>query len=477
MEDYIITDIRRQRVLIILVAAAIFMINLDYSMLNISLPNVARAFSVKITSISWVPLIYLLVVTGSLLGFGKLGDIKGYKKLFIMGAAVFACGTILSGLSFRISSLLVSRAVQSVGEAMMAPSAIALVTTQLPQESRGKALGIAALSQGLGMAVGPILGGFLNAYAGWRGIFFVNIPIAALVIFFSIRMLSDRQPESTDKRFDIAGAGLIFIALATFLFALNSVFKLGPGNIIIIGCLGVSAIAFTAFILGELHIPYPLLDLKLFRNRDFSLANASVFLTIALFMGLYFLFPFYLEMVRGLAVSKAGSILVIPPLLMMIVSPFSGKFSDSLGARPLCSAGMALGVIGMGMLLFIDKGTSIFFFIACQIMIGVSLGLFMAPNNKLVMASAPADKQGMASGVYKSVLGLGAVIGLAVAPAVLMQGVFSAAKHSGFTMDVVKDHPEILMKGFHGVFVFGAIAAVLALVFSLLAKDPPSKSE
>jgi len=473
MEDYVITDIRPKRVLIILVAAAIFMINLDYSMLNISLPNVARAFNVKITSISWVPLIYLLVVTSSLLGFGKLGDIKGYKKLFVAGAAIFALGTILSGLSFRISSLLVSRVVQSIGEAMIAPSAIALVTTQLPQETRGKALGIAALSQGLGMAVGPIVGGFINAYAGWRGIFFVNVPIAALVIFFSIRMMSGRQPESADKRFDIAGAGLIFIALATFLFALNSVSRLGLGNIVIIGCFGISVIAFIAFMLGELHMPYPLLDLKLFKSRDFTLANAAVFLAISLFMGLYFLFPFYLEMVRGLDVSKAGMLLVIPPLLMMMVSPFSGKFSDSLGARPLCSAGMALGVIGMGMLLFIDKGSSVFFFIACQIMMGVSLGLFMAPNNKLVMALAPAEKQGMASGLYKSVLGLGAVIGLAVAPAVLMRSVLIAAKRSGVAMDVIKDHPEILMKGFHGVFVFGSLAAVLALAFSLLAKDPP----
>lgn len=471
MEDHIIRDKGKQIALVALAAASIFMATLDYSMLNISLPNIARYFNVRLITVSWVPLSYLLIITSSLLGFGKLGDIKGYKRMFITGIGVFVAGTFLCSISPKMASVLISRVTQSVGEAMYSPVAIALITTVLPKELRGKALGIMALAQGVGLSVGPILGALINSYAGWRFIFLVNIPIGLAVILFAVKTLPDRQSEAADKRFDITGAGLIFISLSTFLFGLNSVTRLGFGNMIVLGCFAVSMASIAAFIFGERRIPYPVLDLRLFGNKNFSFANTSAFLSVFVYMGLYFIFPFYLEMVHNIPVAKAGMVLMFPPIMMMIIAPFSGKLSDVTGSRLPCSIGMIFATAGVIMLVFLNNGTPLYYVVACQMVMGIAMGMFLAPNNRLVMISAPADKQGVASGVYKTMLNIGGSVGLAASPIILMSSVSRAALKVKIPLSEVRMHPEIMMQGFKAVFIFMVFACILSLIFSTLAKD------
>lgn len=471
MEEYIVKDRKKQIALVALAAASIFMATLDYSMLNISLPNIAKYFDAKLITVSWIPLLYLLIITSSLLGFGKLGDIKGYKKVFILGISLFIGGTFMCSVSPKIASVLVSRVVQSFGEAMFSPVAIALITTALPKELRGKALGIMALSQGIGLTVGPVLGSLINSYIGWRFVFLINIPIGLAVIFLATKMLPERQQEIADKRFDIAGAGLIFLSLSTFLFGLNSVTKLGFGSMIVIGSFVTSAASITAFIIWERRVQYPLLDLRLFGNRNFSLANAAAFLSVFVYMGLYFIFPFYLEMVRNIPVTKAGLVLMFPPLMMMMIAPFSGKLSDVTGSRLPCSIGMVFATVGAAMLVLLNNGTSFYYIVACQLVMGVAMGMFLAPNNRLVMMSAPADKQGVASGVYKTMLSIGGAVGLAVTSIILMGSVSVAASRIGIPLAAVRAHPEIMARGFRSVFTFMVFACILSLIFSAMAAD------
>jgi MFS family permease len=328
-----------------------------------------------------------------------------------------------------------------------------------------------ALSQGVGLTIGPILGAFINSYAGWRFIFLVNIPIGLAVAFLAMRMLPDRQAEAADKRFDIVGAGLIFISLSTFLFGLNSVTRLGLGSIIILGCFAVSAVSVIAFIFKEKHIEYPILDLGLFKNKNFSLANTAAFLSVFVYMGLYFIFPFYLEMVRNIPVTKAGMVLMFPPLMMMMIAPFSGKLSDVTGSRLPCSIGMIFAITGAFMLTFLNKDTSFYYIVACQLVMGVALGMFLAPNNRLVMISAPADRQGVASGVYKTMLSIGSAIGLATSPIILMSSISRAAAKINIPLSEVRAHPEIMMQGFKAVFTFMIFACILSLAASALAAD------
>ncbi|MCX5679901.1 MAG: MFS transporter, partial [Candidatus Omnitrophica bacterium] len=255
------------------------------------------------------------------------------------------------------------------------------------------------------------------------------------------------------------------------LFGLNSVTRLGLGNIIVLGCFAVSVVSLVAFILGERYMPYPLLDLRLFENKNFSFANIAAFLSVFVYMGLYFIFPFYLEIVRNVPVTKVGIVLMLPPLMMMMIAPFSGKLSDVTGSRLPCSIGMVFAAIGAIMLTFLDNGTPFYYVIACQLVMGVAMGLFLAPNNRLVMMSAPADKQGVASGVYKTMLSIGGAVGLAASPIILMNSVSRAASKINIPLSEVRTHPGIMIQGFKAVFAFMVFACVLALVFSAMAAD------
>lgn len=471
MEEHIITDRRRQISLVGIVALSILMFTLDYGMLNISLPVIAAYFGVGLVIVERLPLAYLLVVTSTMLGFGRLGDIKGFKNIFILGLVIFVTGTFLCGIARDMNTLLAFRIFQCLGEAMFSPVGIALITTCLPSGIKGSALGIVAMAQGLGFTLGPVIGSLINSSIGWHYIFFINIPVGILAIVLALKWLPKEQPKSTDNRFDVVGAVLIFTALAALIYALNSVFKLGWTSRAVDVCLIASLISLALFVFWERKIPYPILDIGLFRNRDFSFASASVFFAILVYMGFIFLFPFYLGLVRRLDIVRSGLILMVPPLLMVITAPLAGYLSDRIGSRGLCSFAMILATLAFFLAAFIDAHTGILLIIIFGALAGAAMGFFLAPNNKLVMIHAPADKQGMASGVYKIVLNTGGIFGIALLPLVLMQAVFLKTGGRHINLAELKRSPEIMMAGFHGVFVAGAVICLLAAVFSFFARD------
>ncbi|MFA6142185.1 MAG: MFS transporter [Candidatus Omnitrophota bacterium] len=471
MEDYTIKDTRKQALVAVIAAVSVFMNTLDYSMLNISLPAVSKYFHVNLAAIAWLPLTYLLIVTSSLLGFGKLGDIRGYRRIFVLGMGVFTAGTLMCGFAPTMRSLLAFRAFQSVGEAISSPIAIAMVTSFLPANVRGRALGVVALAQGLGMAAGAAAGGYINSHFMWRAIFFINIPIGIAVILASLKVLPKKQREVADKRFDIPGAVTIFVALASLLFFMNSITRLGFKNPVMIGCLAISMISFLIFIIQEKMVPYPLLDLGLFRNMNFTLAVTSSFLATFVVLGFSFLAPFYIEFIRGSSVSTAGVMLMIPSLVMMALAPFAGRISDQIGSRVLCSIGAAIFCFVFAALAVFGANTNIALIVISFFALGVAAGIFMAPNNKLVMLQAPEDKQGVASGVYKMFLNTGSVMGIALFPMIIMGKIHSLMMTDNIDMAQVKQSPEIMCAGFRSAFLFAIAACLLMFIFSFFARD------
>ena len=471
MEEYIITDKGKQNWVTAIVTLTVFMFSLDYSMLNISLPTIAGYFHVNLASVASLPTVYLLIVTSSLLAFGKLGDIKGYKTVFIAGLAVFSFGTILCAFSPNIKVLLGLRAFQSLGEAMVSPVGMAVITSFLPDNIKGRSLGILATAQGLGVALGSACGGLINAHFTWRAIFFVNIPIVILTIILAAKLLPSKQAEVKDKRFDIVGTVLIFFALASFVYAMNSVAGKGWLDPSISISFAVSIVAFILFGIQEKRSPYPLLDLKLFVNSGFAPANIAAFFVTFVLMGFIFLAPFYMEMVRGLAVSQAGLLLMAPSLTMMCLAPIFGKLSDRIGSSFLSCAGIAVSAAAFIILSIIDQHASIFYIILSLVLLGAGAGIFLAPNNKLVLANAPCDKQGVASGVYKIFFSTGSVFGIAIFPIVITSTVSLLAKKENITMAQVRYLPRVLQAGFHNAFIFGIFVCLAGLLFSFLAKD------
>lgn len=475
MDGCIITNRNRQMWMIAIVAVSTFMFTLDYGMLNISLPAISRYFGVGLGIVERLPLTYLLIVTGTLLGFGKLGDVKGFKRVFVLGLCIFALGTFLCGISQGMNMLLAFRVFQCLGEAMFSPTGIALITTCLPHNMKGKALGIVAMAQGLGFCLGPAAGGFINSHFGWRYIFFINIPIGIITAILARKLLPERQPKIHDARFDAIGAAFIFIALSALIFGLNSVIGMGWASRIVLVCFAVSAVSFIIFIAREKKISYPILDLGLFSNRDFTFASGSVFLATFIYMGITFLFPFYLELVMGLDVLQAGLVLMTPAFMMMVMAPFAGKLSDLIGSRKLCSFAMALAALSFVMLAFVGRDSGMPFVILCFLVSGFAMGFFLAPNNKLIMAHAPLDRQGMAAGVYKIVLSTGSVFGIALLPLIFIHAALLRTGGAHIKFAELKKSPDIMMAGFHSIFVAGIFICLLASVFAALARDKVTK--
>ena len=470
-QGHIITDKRRQNWIIAIVSLTVFMFSVDYSMVNISLPGIAKYFNATIAHVSRIPLAYLLVVTSTVLLFGKLGDIRGFKKLFIAGLVVFVTGTFLCGIAPTLNVLLGLRVYQCLGEAMFSPIGIAIVTVFLPSGVKGRALGFMATTQGLGFCVGPILGGFLNAHFGWHSIFFVNIPLSILAILAAIKLIPSEQPLLKDKSVDVKGAVLIFICLSTLVLALNSISGMGLKHPVILSCFAVSAVAFSLFLAQELRSRNPILYLQLFLNRNFASAVLSAFCVIFVYMGLMFLFPFYLNIVRGIDIMHAGMVLMIPALMVIVSAPIAGLISDRFGSRPICIFGVTLTTLAFLMFSTFKPDTPMLYVIPSLIVAGIAIGCFLPANNKLVMILAPEDKQGMASAVYKILNSTGGVFGIAILPLIIMNRVTFAAAQAGIPMSEAKLYPEIVMAGFDAAFRFAMFICIAGLVLTVLAKD------
>jgi len=367
--------------------------------------------------------------------------------------------------------LLVFRMVQSTGEAMVSPLVVAIPTTFLPAGMRGRALGFIALAQGAGFALGNVVGGFITAHLVWRAVFLVNIPIALGLIAASLKGVPSEQPRPSERTFDLAGSVLIFVALASLLLGLNLMVKKGTAPAAITGSFAVSAAVFTLFILQERRSVSPVLDFNLFKNRDFTFALLAVFFVLFILMGYSFIAPFYLEIVCRLDVARAGALLMMPSAMMLILAPFTGRLSDRIGSRLLCSAGSALLVASCAAFGLLKADSGISHAAAALILLGIAAGIFMAPNNKLVMAHAPDDKQGVASGVYKIGVSIGSVFGIAVLPVVIMRASAAEAGRTQFALSAARDNPSIIHAGFHAAFLIGVFIALAAFACSILAKD------
>jgi len=471
MEEFVIKDKRGQYWLIAVVSAVSFMMTLYYSSLNISLASIAQYFNIKVGLVAWLPISYLLIITSTLLGFAKLGDIQGYKKVFIAGIVVFIAGATLCSISPNFPVLFVSAGLIALGEAMYSPIGIALLTFYLPSELKGKALGLYATFQGLGLALGPAIGGYINSHFNWRGNFIIIIPLALVIMAAALKIVPSKQSKPSSTRFDFAGALLLLIFLASLLYAVNSGTKTGWNNPVIIACLISAAVSFLLFYRQERRIPYPILDFGLFKNLNFSFAVGASFLGLSLNMGFTFLFPFYLQMLKNLDISRSGLLMMIPSLMMMILAPIAGALSDRIGPRKVCLFGMLVATTSFVIFSFLDLASGMIHISLSLACLGTGMGFFIAPNSKQVMTNAPADKQGIASGVYKIALNAGSSIGIAMFMLVLAQVVLFDVEKLHILLSTVSQHPDILMLGFRGAFIFGIFVGASAFICTLLSRD------
>lgn len=408
----------RKWLVLLAIGTGTFMSALDGSVVNTILPVVARDFSVDVATIEWVVTIYLLVVSGLLLSFGRLGDLRGHKPVYLTGFTIFIGSSALCGLAQHELALIGARAIQALGAAMLFANSPAILTKNFPAAERGRALGLQATMTYLGLTVGPSLGGWLTETLGWRAVFYINVPVGALALFLSGRFIPKDEPNKQVEKFDRVGAAVFMAGLIALLLGLNQGSNWGWTSPVIIALLLGAAILLIAFVQIERRAAAPMLDLSLFHNRTFSAATASAILNYICVYTILFLLPFYLLQGRHLTPSQAGLLLTTQPIVMAIVAPISGSLSDRIGTRVLGASGMIVLAAGLWLLSRLTATSSTTDVMLGLAAVGLGTGTFISPNNSALMGAAPRHRQGIAAGVLASARNVGMVLGVGLAGAI-----------------------------------------------------------
>jgi EmrB/QacA subfamily drug resistance transporter len=428
---------------------------LDVSVVNIILPIVRDTFYSNVATIEWVVTIYLLVLSGLLLFFGRLGDLHGHKSIYGWGFGIFVVCSVFCGSAQSPGMLILFRGFQAIGAAMLASNAPAILTSNFPGNMRGRALGLVSMMTYIGLTIGPSFGGWLAQALGWRSVFFINIPIGILALILSMAFIPRDFAAENGKRFDLSG-GLLFLGgLTGLLLGLNKGADWGWVSLPVLGLLIGSFILLVLFIRVEQVSSSPMLDLKLFRIPLFSAATISAVLNYICVYTILFLLPFYLIQGRGLNSAQAGLILTAQPIIMAIAAPISGVLSDRIGSRWPGMIGMALLATGLLMLSRLDTNTSLLFVAVALAVAGLGTGTFISPNTSALMGSAPALRQGIASGVQAAARNVGMVMGIGLAGAI-------------FTTHLAQNTPGSLYRGLDMAFLTAAGIAVLGIVMSAI---------
>jgi len=404
--------------ILIAVGVGAFMSAIGTSVVNIVLPVVSRDFGVAVSTIEWVITTYLLIVSGLLLSFGRLGDLRGHKAVYVLGFMIFTVASPLCGVSPNALALIAARALQALGAAMLFANSPAILTKNFPAAQRGQVLGLQSMMTYLGLTVGPSLGGWLTLQFGWRAAFFINLPIGLLALWLSIYFIPRDAPADQPEPFDWAGAATFMIGLVVLMLALNQGHAWGWTSPIILTMLFVALLIAALFVLIEQRMASPMLDLSLFRQRLFSAAVASAVANYICMYSVLFLMPFYLIQARGFDPAQAGVLLTAQPVLMALSAPLSGTLSHKIGSRLLGTLGMMILALGAFFLSRLDLASSQIDIVIALAILGLGTGMFTAPNSSALMGAAPRHRQGIAASVLATARNGGMVLGVGLAGAI-----------------------------------------------------------
>lgn len=401
--------------------------------LLIALPNVASSLNAPMIIIIWVLMSYMLATTVLVPSIGRIADMIGRKRLFVWGAAVFTVASLFAGMSQSGVELLIIRIIQSVGGSLMMANGTAIVADAFPKEELGQALGINGLVVAVGSAIGPIIGGVLTVTAGWRWIFYMNVPLGAIVTIWALIQIKDIAPIPKGEKFDWLGALSFTGGLFFLLYALTEGGFGGWSSPLVISFFVLSAILIPLFVYIESKTKYPMLDLRLFKSRILIFAYSSDLINGIARGALMFLLIFYLLGIKNMDPFTASIYLIPFALTMMIMAPISGRLADKHGSRFLSSLGLIIsGVALLGFAIFTRVNMSLIEIILWGAIMGFGSGMFNSPNISTIMGMVPPDRRGIAGGTRTMLMNAGSVISIAMAFAILSSGLTPQAMDALF---------------------------------------------
>ncbi|MEA2223831.1 MAG: hypothetical protein QOH83_2207 [Solirubrobacteraceae bacterium] len=458
---------RRKWLALALLATTQFVIVLDAAIVNVAIPSIGKDLHFSQEDLTWIPNAYALTFGGFLLLGGRMADLLGRRRLFMVGLVLFSVASLLGGLSTSETQLIAARALQGLGAALLAPSGLSMVTNMFAEGSeRNKALGVWGAVSGSGGAAGVLLGGVLTEYAGWEWVLWVNVPIGVIAAVVAPRLLIESRRETDLRHFDAVGAITVTAGLSLLVFALVDTINQGWGSTQTLTRLALSLVLIAAFVFNESRSRDPLMPFGIFRRRTLTGANIVGLLVGAALFAMFFFLSRYMQQVLGYSALKAGLSYLPLALAIIISAGIASQLVTKLGFKPVLIAGLGLITIALLWLGQVPvEGAYVTHLVGPMVIAAVGLGFAFVPVTIAAVNGVSADESGLASGLINTSQQIGGALGLAIL------GTIASSKTDDL---ITAAHgapaavPDALTQGFQLAFLTGAGFAVLGIVATLL---------
>jgi len=397
---------------------ALFMIMLDNTVVNVALPSIQKDLGASISGLEWTVNGYTLSFAVLLATGGRLGDIFGRRRMFLIGVVVFALSSATAGLAPDETSLVVSRIVQGVGAALMMPGTLSIITDAFPPDERGKAMGTWAGVSALALAIGPVLGGFLTESVTWRAIFYINIPVAIGAVAATLFAVRESRDTSVGRDVDYAGVAVLTVGLTALVLALVEGNAWGWGSTQIIGLLALAVVALPAFVAVENRVKAPMVQFDLLSDRNFLGAVVVALIITFAMMGVFFFLALYMQDILGYSPLEAGVRFLPSTLMIVAVAPVAGRLADRFGPRWLIGGGLTLVAASLFTFSGIAVDSSYLELLPGFVLLGIGIAMTMSPMTSAAMNAVQVQKAGIASGVLSMFRMVGGSLGIAITGAI-----------------------------------------------------------
>jgi EmrB/QacA subfamily drug resistance transporter len=457
---HLITDDNRKWWTLGAMCFALFMIMLDNTVVNVALPSIQRDLGASISGLEWTINGYTLSFAVLLATGGRLGDIFGRRRIFLIGVVVFALSSATAGFAAGATDLVISRVVQGIGAALMMPGTLSIITDAFPAHERGKAMGTWAGVSALALAIGPVLGGFLTEHVSWRAIFYLNIPVAIGAVTATLFAVRESRDTTVGREVDYLGVATLTGTLTALILALVEGNSWGWGSPEIVALLAGAILGALAFVAIELRVRAPMVEFRFFADRNFLGAVIVALIISFAMLGVFFFLALYMQDILRYSPLEAG-VRFLPSTLMIVgVAPVAGRLADRFGPRWLIVAGLLILTLSLYSFTAIAVDSSYLDLLPGFVLLGIGIALTMSPMTSAAMNAVAVEKAGIASGVLSMFRMVGGSLGVAVTGAI-----FQGAAGSSFETAT----PQQFVDGLSNAMTVSAAVALAGAVIAAAA--------